>query len=423
MLHAFKVADGVEKFAYVPNVLLKDIAQYTYPDYSHRFYVDAAPAINDAYILPSSSASSREWRTVLANGLGAGGKGYFALDITNPNNFDTSTVMWEFTEEDDGTIGNSDLGLTFSRPLIAMSNAASSGDQKWVAIFGNGFNSTSTDGNAIIYILFIENGFDGWSSGDFIKIDTGIGKSTSVDGTTPNGISALRGIDVDGNGTVDRLYSGDLQGNVYVSDISDSNSATWDTTSNTDVLFEAKFAPGFPRTIPQPITNRPTVIEHPDAPGFIVVVGIGSYFTKGDASSTDIQSLYGLWDDLTGANLPIEMNSTTSELVEQVFTTSIDVNTVLEVRTVTNNTVQYNNTGSNQVRGWYIDFNIPPPGGQRARYTISRRKAGARSAITQQSVVFQYCHSTRWHKLCATPRWVWHECRSGNRRCGGKCYF
>ena len=363
MLHAFKVADGVEKFAYVPDVLLKDIGSYTNPDYSHRFYVDATPSINDAYILPTSTATNREWRTVLVNGLGAGGKGYFALDITDPANFDTSIVMWEFTEEDDGTTGNSDLGLTFSRPLIAMSNAAASGDQKWVAIFGNGFNSTSVDGNAVIYILFIEEGFDGWSSGDFIKIDTGIGKSTSIDGSTPNGISALRGIDVDGNGTVDRLYSGDLQGNVYVTDISDSNSANWDASSNTKVLFEAKYSPGFPRTTPQPITNRPTVIENPDADGFIVVVGTGSYFTKEDASSTEIQSLYGLWDDLLGTNLPIEMNSTTSELVEQVFTTSIDTITGLEVRTTTNNVVQYNNTGSNQVRGWYIDFDIPPPGG------------------------------------------------------------
>ena len=25
--------------------------------------------------------------------------------------------------------------------------------------------------------------------------------------------------------------------------------------------------------------------------------------------------------------------------------------------------MQYDNTGSNQVRGWYIDFNAPPPGG------------------------------------------------------------
>ncbi len=363
MLHAFKAADGVEKFAYVPNVLLRDLPQYTDPDYSHRFFVDSTPSINDAYILPTASASSREWRTVLVNGLGAGGKGYFALDITDPNNFDTSTVMWEFTEKDDGSIGNSDLGFTFSKPLIAMSNAVASGDQKWVAIFGNGINSTSANGNAVIYILFIEAGFNGWSSSDFIKIDTGIGKSTSVDGTTPNGISGVRGIDVDGNGTVDRLYAGDLQGNVYVTDISDSNSSNWALASNTNILFEAKFGSGFPRTIPQPITNRPTVIKHPTAPGFIVVVGTGSYLTKGDATSTDIQSLYGLWDDTLGTNLPIEMNSTTTELVEQKFTTSIDTITGLEVRTVSNNPVPYDNTGPNQVRGWYHDFNIPPPGG------------------------------------------------------------
>ena len=315
-------------------------------------------------MLPTSTATSREWRTVLVNGLGAGGKGYFAIDITDPTSFGTNIVMWEFTEKDDGSIGNSDLGFTFSEPLIAMSNSeAANGDNKWVAIFGNGFNSTSANGNAVIYILFIEEGFDGWSSSDFVKIDTGIGKSTSSDGTTPNGISGLRGIDADGNGTVDRLYAGDLQGNVYVVDISDSNSSNWNNTSNTNVLFEAKYSSGFPRTTPQPITNQPTVIQHPSATGFIVIVGTGSYFTKDDATSTDIQTLYGLWDDTSGINFPIEMNSNTTELVEQTLTTSIDTITGLEVRTVSNNAVAYNNTGSNQVRGWYIDFNIPPPGG------------------------------------------------------------
>ncbi len=363
MLHAFKVADGVEKFAYIPNVLLGDIPLYTDPDYNHRFFVDATPSINDAYILPTGSASSREWRTVLINGLGAGGKGYFALDITDPTSFDTNTVMWEFTEKDDGGVGASDLGFTFSKPVIAMSNVeAANGDNKWVAIFGNGFNSTSTDGNAVIYILFIEEGFNGWADvGDFIKIDTGIGKTTSVDGSTPNGIAGVRGIDADGDGTVDRLYAGDLQGNVYVVDISSGNASNWSNLSNTKVLLQAKYSSGFPRTTPQPITNQPTVIKHPTADGFIIVVGTGSFFTKDDATSTGIQTLYGLWDDTLGTNLPIELNSTTSELVEQTLTTSIDNG--LEVRTVTSNPVPWDNTGSNQVRGWYIDFDVPPPSG------------------------------------------------------------
>ena len=98
-----------------------------------------------------------------------------------------------------------------------MSNAESGGNKRWVAIFGNGYNSTSANGNAILYVVFLEGGQDGvWTANsDFIKIDTGFGKAQSSDGTTPNGIGGVRGIDIDGNGTVDHVYAGDLQGNLF----------------------------------------------------------------------------------------------------------------------------------------------------------------------------------------------------------------
>ena len=84
---------------------------------------------------------------------------------------------------------------------------------KWVAIFGNGYNSTSAD--AAIYMVFIEDGQDGvWTAGsDYIKISTGNGIAESSDGTTPNGIGGVRGIDIDGKRPPsNRLYAGDLQG-------------------------------------------------------------------------------------------------------------------------------------------------------------------------------------------------------------------
>ena len=68
--------------------------------------------------------------------------------------------MWEFTNNDDDN-----LGFTYSRPVIAMSNdVSSSGEQRWVAIFGNGFNNESSSGIASIYILFLDAGYNGWSS-------------------------------------------------------------------------------------------------------------------------------------------------------------------------------------------------------------------------------------------------------------------
>lgn len=351
MLHSFQVSDGVEKFAYVPNALLDKVGEYTNPNYNHQFFVDSTPSVNDAYI-EQRGGGSPEWRTVLVNGLGAGGQGYFALDITDPSNIDTDSVMWEFTDSDD-----TDLGFSYSVPIIAMSNAPSSGDKDWVAIFGNGYNNRDVDGdqsatgNAAIYIVFLEEGYNGWSAGsDFIKLDTGIG-----DPTSPNGIGGITGIDTDGNGTVDRLYAGDLLGNVYIVDMSSTNDSSWDFTSN--LLFTATYESGAPAvTTPQPITTKPTVIDNPEG-GYIVMVGTGSYFTTDDPLNTDIQSIYGLWDDPSDTSTISKYSP--SDLVEQEFTTQVDNNGFV-VRTVSTNTVTF--TGATPDRGWFIDFDIPPPG-------------------------------------------------------------
>lgn len=374
MLHAFQANNGAEKFAYVPNALLDELCEFTSPDYTHRFYVDATPRVNDAFIDPNGVGASRSWNTILIGGLGAGGKAYYALNITDPSQFNSAAnavdqVLWEFSEADDDIGGGaSDLGFTYSEPVIGMSNVTDSGDQEWVAIFGNGYNSTSTTGNAVIYIAFIEKGIDGWSTNEFIKIDTGEGFSSADNANNiRNGIADIRAIDEDGNGTLDRFYAGDLLGNVYVANISSNDPGDWNDTDNLKIIFKARYGSGFPRNAVQPITTRPEVIKHPNGNGFIVIVATGSYFTNDDATSTAIQSIYGLWDDSPafsavgiGGNFPIEFkNPTTSDqLIEQTITAALNGSEL--VRTSTNNIVSWENTAADQVRGWYLDFDVPP---------------------------------------------------------------
>ena len=122
---------------------------------------------------------------MLVGGQGGGGKAYFGLNITDSTKLAESTasdvVMWEFTDADDAypTDANGDplltgggtqrldlqniprpvkdLGHTFSVPTLTMSNLKdSNGDQEWVAIFGNGYNSTS--GMAKLFVLFLDRG-------------------------------------------------------------------------------------------------------------------------------------------------------------------------------------------------------------------------------------------------------------------------
>ena len=202
MLHAFDALTGKEEFAYVPNLVIdsterfnNQLDNFTSTFYLHDYYVDLTPRLNDAWVY--GSTGTRQWRTILVGGLGAGGKGFYALDITDPTSFSSETgaagnVLWEFTESDDtypldpngDPVGNglyvdpnnqpvTDLGYSLSLPILAMSNKASGGFQDWVAIFGNGPNSTS--GIATLFILDLDGGTNGWTSGDFIKLSTHTG--------------------------------------------------------------------------------------------------------------------------------------------------------------------------------------------------------------------------------------------------------
>jgi type IV pilus assembly protein PilY1 len=137
--------------------------------------------------MDANADGSKEWTTIVVGGQGAGAKAYFALNVTDPTLLTetkaSDVVLWEFTEEDDtyptdnGTplvdgLGNQrqdlqaspkpikDLGYTFSVPTLAMSNLVdSNGEQEWVSIFGNGYNSTA--GIAKLFVLFLDGGTDG----------------------------------------------------------------------------------------------------------------------------------------------------------------------------------------------------------------------------------------------------------------------
>ncbi|MDJ0816853.1 MAG: PilC/PilY family type IV pilus protein [Desulfobacterales bacterium] len=95
MLHAFDAATGIELFGYVPNLVFGNLSALADPDYSHKYYVDLSPAVADISL-------SGQSKTYLVGGLGKGGRGYYALDVTNAKTdiTDESTladrVLWEF---------------------------------------------------------------------------------------------------------------------------------------------------------------------------------------------------------------------------------------------------------------------------------------------------------------------------------------
>jgi type IV pilus assembly protein PilY1 len=188
---------------------------------------------------------------------------------------------------------------------------------------------------------------------DFVKLDTGFGVPASGPRAGfPNGLGTPRGIDVDGNGTIDYAYAGDTLGNFFRFDMTSADFSEWTVTK----IFEAKYVdPATATETPQPITTQPIVIQHPTEPdGYIVIFGTGSYITDADGTNEDVQSLYGIWDRL-GPEL-----ITKDDLVEQNYENRIDA-TFGNVRVLSDNAVDY--SVESRRKGWFIDLDPPAAGG------------------------------------------------------------
>jgi len=341
MLHGFSETDGSEVIAYMPNMLFSNATGeglhfLTDPAYTHHYYADLSPTVQDVYVGSS-------WRTMLIGGYRAGGRGLYALDITNPSSFNAanadSTVLWEFTSND-----NNNLGYSFSKPtMTVMENG------KWAAIFGNGYNDLGT-GSAQLFILFLDQGMDRtWSASDYIVIDTKVGTSGDR-----NGLSTPAVVDSDGDGKADRIYAGDLKGNMWAFDVSSTSSANWDVAFKQGATPKALFHAEATAGVPQPITSKPVVARHPteattasNKPNLLVFFGTGQYIVAGDKSDTSTQTMYGIWDNGQAAS---KYPLTRSNLVAQ----TLQASSTASLRVQTDNPVDYAS-----MFGWMFDFPTP----------------------------------------------------------------
>jgi type IV pilus assembly protein PilY1 len=295
MLHAFRADtgdanSGKELFAYVPAAVYGKLSSLTETDYSHKYFVDGSPTIGDAYL--------SAWKTVLVGGLGKGGKAIYALDISNPNAFADSHVLWEYSGSTaaatDGTgITDADgLGLTYSQPQIARLN-----DGTWVAIFGNGYNSTSE--RAFLYIVNL-------STGALIK-------KIPTNTATSNGLSTPRLYDSNNDKIIDFVYAGDLQGNMWKFDLSGATSASWGLGNGGNPLFIARNS----SNQIQPIIAQPTVGGHSSG-GVLVYFGTGSYMTNTDVADATVQSFYAIWDKPSTSATVARSSLVQQSIIEEV---------------------------------------------------------------------------------------------------------
>ena len=284
MLHAFEINShgdrnikGDEIFAYIPSFVFENLSKLSDPGYRHKFYVDLTPTV----VKGKGLLEGDELGTILVGGLGKGGKGYFALDISAPGSMTPENVLWEFpnvVSQDD----INDIGFSFSKPLVVRTNSSGE-DESWIVIFGNGYDSAN--GNAVLYILNPR-------TGDIIKKI--VADNPSID--SGNGLSSPIAVDVNADKKVDFVYAGDLKGNMWKFDLTGQSAIEWGVAYNDGTYDQPLFKAQGPSGSEQPITSKPEVMLHPDKHGLMVLFGTGQFLGTSDFADRRTQSVYGIWD-------------------------------------------------------------------------------------------------------------------------------
>ena len=383
MLHGFSAATGVEKIAYVPRGVMRYLPDLSHMDYAHRYYVDGSPFTGDVYLNNGAALEEDRWRTMLVGSLGAGGKGYFVLDVTRPgstaaaggsgeaSNFTVANaqtlVVMDRTEGADPDIGHitaepvtNEYNSQISSQITRLNNG------RWAVVMGNGYNSTNEQPVLLIQYL------DGDQA--LLKISA----ATTGPEAVANGLSAPRLVDLTGDGTPDVAYAGDLRGNVWKFMLASSNPTQWGLAFGGKPLFTAvsSVASGGLR---QPITTAPAVRVSQSAGGIMVAFGTGRNLTDADRKDTAQQSFYSVLDSTL-----YEVTTNASGAAELKILNSTDASapvtgrTTLVARTFNPEAIdgkqssagsQFWSMGEQQAldytqgkKGWYFDF---PESGER----------------------------------------------------------
>jgi len=330
MVHAFDASDGQEVWAYVPSLVFPGLSELASPSYTHRFYVDGTPVAGDVDFGYAGTATpgTPNWRTILVGGLRNGGRGYYALDVTDPNVVDepgaAGKVLWEFPNSATSAAVANNLGYSFGKPLIVKTRAYG-----WVVLVTSGYNSTTGDAKGHLFVL---NASSGAVLADLVTPDGTAANQANlgqISGFVANGLQDL---------TVEQVYGGDNLGNVWRFDLSSPSAASWSVAklaTLTDITGNA-----------QPITAAPelSMIKNKR----VVLVGTGRLMGDTDITNPAVQSVYAMVDDGTVTPLITPLRT---KLTRKTLTLAAG-----GVRNVNSDAVDWTNS-----YGWYFDF----PAGER----------------------------------------------------------
>lgn len=321
MLHAFSGTTGREIFGYIPGSVFANLPTLTRPRFLHRYFVDSTPMVGDF------QRSDDTWGTALIGGLGAGGRGIYALDITAQSGFEGASEatlandlpMWEFTSAQD-----SDLGFTFNEPAIdpitgaykqiAKVADASNANGAWRVMMGNGFGSNN--GRAVLYMLSV--------------VDGSVGAKLQANAGPSNGLATPTPVDTDRDGLIDTIYAGDLLGNMHKFQFSQLQGANYVLAPSGTSGAQWRYI-GVLYATGQPITTAPTATPSTRGSGWLVSFGTGKLNETSDYGTTTATGFYTIIDNAPSSTLTVS----SSDVVNITYTTTtVGVNS-LPVRTWT----------------------------------------------------------------------------------------
>lgn len=342
MLHGFSAQDGTEKIAYVPQGVIPSLTRLTAPAYDqqHRYFVDGSPMTGDANT--STDPNSPDWRTLLVGTLGAGGRGYFVLDVTNPAGFEAtatkapSLVVLDRTRSTEvsapdctlltdpasqtacttAVTQDRDIGhitaapVTNSTSLLHASQITMLNNNRWAVVLGNGYNSANQ--RPVLLVQYLDG------NKELLTIPT----TVDVPGTgkaNDNGLSAPRLVDLNGDDRPDIAYAGDNQGNMWKFDLTSYDASEWGVAFSGEPLFTAQRPAVYGNSgteLPQPITVAPTTRANDRKKceldtatneckantstavgGMMVAFGTGRNVARNDPESTNVHTLYSVLDN------------------------------------------------------------------------------------------------------------------------------
>jgi type IV pilus assembly protein PilY1 len=286
-------ACGKELFAYIPSFVYGNatassssgLASLGNPSsFTHHYFVDGTPVFGDVdfYKTKNPAASSNDWRTIVVGGLGKGGKGYYALDVTNPSAWTSETavagkVLWEFSGEH--------MGYSYDDPVIVKTP-----EFGWTVVLASGYNND--DDRGYLYLVNPRTGALLKTIALPDDVTTEPINLAHVEAYVPNAA----------NGVADALYAGDLQGNIWRIDLTaaTTTSGTTAATASYDYTIVQLASLTDSSGVVQPVSTRVLIEPDPASGKRYVLVGTGQLLSDNDSSATQVQSFYAIIDGTDG---------------------------------------------------------------------------------------------------------------------------